>query len=233
MNHDSRDRVDWSAVRLVVFDIDGTLYRQRPLRVRIGRDLTLYSIWNRDLKVASILAKYRHFRERMGEQLVVDFEPSLITKTAEATGSSSEAVCAAVSEWMERRPLPYLRRCMYPGVRELFDGLRRHEKCIGVLSDYPARDKLAAMGLWADHIVSAHDEGIGVLKPHTRGLEHLISAAKASANDTIVIGDRADRDGEVATQVGARCLIRSSKPIAGYRTFRTYDDQVFSPLVLR
>jgi hypothetical protein len=31
---------DWDGVGLVVFDVNGTLYRQRPLRLRMRRDLT-------------------------------------------------------------------------------------------------------------------------------------------------------------------------------------------------
>ena len=29
---------DWKDIRLVAFDVDGTLYRQRPLRLRMARD---------------------------------------------------------------------------------------------------------------------------------------------------------------------------------------------------
>ena len=35
---------DWKDIRLVVFDVDGTLYRQRPLRLRMARDLVLHAV---------------------------------------------------------------------------------------------------------------------------------------------------------------------------------------------
>ena len=35
---------DWDTIRLVVFDIDGTLYRQRPLRLRMARDILAYTL---------------------------------------------------------------------------------------------------------------------------------------------------------------------------------------------
>ena len=72
-------------------------------------------------------------------------------------GRSPEQVRAVVSRWIDRHPLPYLRACRYAGLGELFAGLRRHGKTIGVLSDYPATAKLAALELAADHIVTAHD----------------------------------------------------------------------------
>jgi FMN phosphatase YigB (HAD superfamily) len=224
-------RTDWDGVRLVVFDVDGTLYRQRPLRVRIARDLVAHVIWKRDLKVVSVLAKYRHVRERLGNEQVVDFDRLLIAETAAATASSLEVVRAIVFEWIEVRPLSYLARCIYPGVPELFEGLRRQGKSIGILSDYPANEKLATMGLTANHVVSAGDDGVRVLKPHPRGLECLMAAAGAAADETVVIGDRADRDGLVARRAGARALIRSSKPVKGYQTFQRYDDEVFAPLL--
>lgn len=226
-------RIDWDGVRLVVFDVDGTLYRQRPLRMKMARDLAAYTIWNRDLRVVSVLTKYRRIREQMGDEQIVDFDRLLVAKTATATASSEEDVRAVVSEWMDVRPLSYLARCLYPKVPELFEGLRKRAKCIGVLSDYPAREKLAAMGLTADHVVSASDEGVGVLKPHPRGLERLMAAGAATADETLVIGDRADRDGLVARRVGARVLIRSSRPVSGYQTFQEYDDEVFAPLLSR
>lgn len=35
--------LDWDRLHLVVFDVDGTLYRQRPLRLRMARDLLFHT----------------------------------------------------------------------------------------------------------------------------------------------------------------------------------------------
>jgi len=138
-------------------------------------------------------------------------------------------VRAIATEWLERRPLPYLVSCLYPRLTELFAGLRRNGKSIGVLSDYPAKAKLAALGLTADHIVTAGNEGVRLLKPHPRGLESLMTAAGVQASATVLIGDRADRDGVAARRAGARALIRSSRPIEGWQTFAGFDDALFVP----
>jgi putative hydrolase of the HAD superfamily len=219
---------DWDGIRLVVFDVDGTLYRQRPLRLRMARDLLLYTLSKRDPGVVTVLAKYRRIRERLADEQVADFERVLIAETAKASAHSPDTVRAIVSEWIERRPLPYLAACRYPNLPQLFAGLRRKGKSIGILSDYPAKEKLAALGLNADQIVSAGDDGVGLLKPHPRGLESLIVKAGVNASATMVIGDRADRDGVVARRAGARALIRSSKPIAGWQTFAGFDDALFA-----
>jgi FMN phosphatase YigB (HAD superfamily) len=224
---------DWDNVRLVVFDVDGTLYRQHQLRVLMARDILLYTLFKRDINVIAVLANYRRIREQLGNEEIVDFERVLIAKTASATANSPDTVREIVSEWVERRPLPYLAACRYSGLPELFSGLRHKGKSIGILSDYPARDKLAALGLTADYVVFAGDENIGLLKPHPRGLEFLIAAAGVKADATVVIGDRADRDGIVARRAGARALIKSSKPIQDWQTFTRFDDAVFAPFLHR
>jgi FMN phosphatase YigB (HAD superfamily) len=221
----------WDRIRLVVFDMDGTLYRQRPLRIRMARDLVLHTLVKRDLTPVAVLARYRRIRERLGDEQAIDFEHALISQTADATANSSDDVRAIVSEWIEQRPLTYLAACRYPGVPELFAGLRRSGRSIGILSDYPAKAKLEALGLVADHVVCAGDEGIGCLKPHPKGLAFLIAAAGAKPEDTLVIGDRVDRDGLVARRVGAQALIRSSNPIEGWQTFASFDDAVFAPML--
>ena len=163
--------LDWDNVHLVVFDVDGTLYRQRPLQLRMARDILLYTLLKRDLNVIAVLARYRRIRERLGDEQAVDFERALIAQTATATANSQDSVRAIVSEWVEQRPLGYLAACRYPNLPQLFSGLRRSGKSIGILSDYPAVAKLEALGLTANYVAFAGDAGIGVLKPHPRGLE--------------------------------------------------------------
>lgn len=222
-------QADWRDIRLVAFDVDGTLYRQRPLRLRMGRDLALHVMAKRDVSAIGVVSAYRRIRERLGAEEVVDFERVLIAETAKVTSQSPESVQAIVSEWIEARPLRYLRSCLVSGTPQLFAGLERAGKKIGIFSDYPATEKLAAMGLAAHHVVVASD--VGLLKPHARGLQSLMAEAGATARDTLFIGDRADRDGAAAQRAGVRALIRSSKPIEAFQTFRTFHDPLFDPFM--
>ena len=222
---------DWDGLRLVVFDVDGTLYSQRPLRLRMARDLLLHALLRRDLATLQVLRKYRHLREQMGDAQVEGFAVPLVAQTAAAAGCPPEQVQAIVVQWIDRHPLPYLRACRYPGLGELFAGLRRHGKTIGVLSDYPAVAKLAALELAADHVVAAADPGIDVLKPHPRGLETLIRRTGATPATTLLIGDRAERDGLAARAAGVRVLLRASRPIDGWQTIARYDEALFAPML--
>jgi putative hydrolase of the HAD superfamily len=220
---------DWRDIRLVAFDVDGTLYRQRPLRLRMGRDMVIHTVAKCDLNAIRVVSAYRRIRERLAAEEVVDFERVLIAETAKATSMSPERVHAIVSEWIETRPLRYLRSCLFSGVPQLFAGLQRAGKKIGIFSDYPATEKLAAMGLAANHVVAASD--VGLLKPHARGLQSLMAAASAAAEETLFIGDRADRDGVAGQRAGVRILIKSSKPIETFQTFKTFHDPLFDPFM--
>ena len=220
---------DWCDIRLVAFDVDGTLYRQRPLRLRMGRDMVLHAVAKWDLNAISVVSAYRRIRERLAAEEAVDFERVLIAETAKAASMSPERVQTIVAEWIETRPLRYLRSCLFSGVPQLFAGLQRAGKKIGIFSDYPATEKLAAMGLAAHHVVAAND--VGLLKPHARGLESLMAAASATARDTLFIGDRVDRDGVAGQRAGVRTLIRSSKPIEAFQTFKTFHDPLFDPFM--
>jgi putative hydrolase of the HAD superfamily len=138
---------DWRDIRLVAFDVDGTLYRQGPLRLRMGRDMVLHTVATCDLNAISVVSAYRSHKRAAGCRGAVDFDRVLIAETAKATSRSPESVQAIVCEWIETRPLRYLRSCLFPGVPQLFAGLQRAGKSIGIFSDYPATEKLAAMGL--------------------------------------------------------------------------------------
>lgn len=221
--------LDWSGIRLVVFDVDGTLYRQRPLRMRMAAKLLRHAATRLDLSALTVLRSYRKLRETLGDEEVADFEVVLRRRTADAAGVPIDKVGDIVDRWIDREPLPYLAACAYDHVGRLFGAIRRTGRGLGVCSDYPASAKLSALGLSADPVVTALD--VGLLKPNPASLQELISRTDAKADETLLIGDRVDRDGHAAQRAGAHALIRSSKPIPGWRTFARYDDPVFAPFL--
>jgi FMN phosphatase YigB (HAD superfamily) len=222
--------LNWDEIRLVAFDVDGTLYDQRGLRLCMLREMLISSVQERSVGFIQILQAYRRIREQLGDSLQEDFERELSSRTAASVGCSEQRVRATAEEWLEQRPLRHLGRYRYPHLTELFERLRKHGKTIGIFSDYPARRKVEALGLSADVIVSAADADVGVLKPHAKGLHVLMSRAAASPAETILIGDRPERDGLAARGANVRALIRSRKPISGWQTFARYNDPVFSAI---
>jgi phosphoglycolate phosphatase-like HAD superfamily hydrolase len=125
-------KVDWGTVRLVVFDVDGTLYDQKAMRLRMLREIVSNAIWTRSLITLRVLRIYRQLREAIGEQEVHNFGDVLVARTVEQSGMGGETVREIVAEWMEKRPLAHVRDCRYPHVTELFAALKRGGKTIGI-----------------------------------------------------------------------------------------------------
>ena len=226
---------DWTTIDLVVFDVDGTLYDQRQLRLGMLRQLISHAWLTRSLDTLLTLRTFRRVREalgeRVGEQAGADFMALQYAQTASRHGITSAAVRALTDEWMEQRPLPLLAACRYAYVAEVFAGLRASGKRIAAFSDYPAVAKLAALGLRADVVVCATDAGIARLKPDPAGLLAILRQTGVAPARALMIGDRFDRDAAAAARAGMRALIRSRRPQARWATFRGYDDAVFQPLL--
>jgi putative hydrolase of the HAD superfamily len=217
--------LDWDKIRLVIFDVDGTLYRQSTLRRRMLTLLVRDALAQRSTSGLRILREYRAERERLADDETANFELVLRRRVAEKCQVSDETVTAVVSEWIEKRPLSELGRCLYPDVIPLFEAIRGSGRKIGILSDYPVRDKLKALSLKADYSVAAGDPEVGMMKPHPAGLEHLIRLAGEQPESTVLIGDRPERDGEAGRRAGVPVLLRS-RPVPGYHCSSNFDELV-------
>ncbi len=236
-------RIDWDAVDLVVFDLDGTLYDATRLRAVMGAWLLADAARRRSMATVRALAAFRRVREALGDASArgpVAFEALQYRLAAQQAGCSPDAVRRWVEEWMEQRPLRWLRACRRRGAEPLFARLRQAGKQVAVLSDYPARKKLQALGLQADVVAWAGDAGVGRLKPDPRGLQAVLRRCGVPPARALMVGDRADRDGEAARRAGVPALLLSRRPQpqlpgvptmpGGLRTCRGLDDEVFDGL---
>jgi phosphoglycolate phosphatase-like HAD superfamily hydrolase len=140
--------ISWSRIRVVAFDMDGTLYDHRPLRRRMWFALMAHCLARpRDLTVLRTLRTFRRLREELAEEASEGIGRLQYERPAALLGLSPEAVRVAVETWMHNRPLPLLRRCRYPGVERVFQALKASGRMTAVFSDYPAGAKLEALGL--------------------------------------------------------------------------------------
>lgn len=223
--------IDWNDIDLVVFDVDGTLYDAARLRRAMLAQLLAAAWHTRRLQALRVLRIFRQVREALGDEGDPDFLDLQYTRTAARAGCDPQRVRALVQEWMEQRPLPLLPSCRRPQVDALFTGLQAAGKRVAVLSDYPAADKLRALGLRAEVVVSATDPEVARLKPDPRGLQMILARTGVPAARALMIGDRVDRDAEVARRAGVQALILGHHAHADVACFRRYDDAVFAPLL--
>ena len=192
----------------------------------MAASLVAHTVRSGSLGVATVLREFRRRREILADQEVEGFEARLLNEVASSAGISVPEVKTIISDWIDYRPLPKLMSCRYPGVNRIFDRLRASGRKIGILSDYPAHAKLFALGLDADYVVSASE--VGVLKPHPRGLLKILQLAGEGPETAVLVGDRAERDGESAKRAGVKALIRTSTPLPEYVCFQTFDDPLFN-----
>ena len=222
--------LDWDSIDLVVFDLNGTLYDQRRLRARMLLQILRHTIRSKSLRLARIIRTFRQCREDLSDKPTDDFLLRQYEITAARHSCSVKEVRELVSEWIERRPLSVIGGCRYTGVEQLFKALASSSRTVAVLSDYPAEAKLRALGLKADVVVSSTDEDVGRLKPDPTGLYKVLKLAGVEPQRSLMIGDRFDRDGEVARRVGMRALIKSNLRENEVDKFSSYTDDIFRPL---
>lgn len=198
-----------ASASLVVLDLDGTLYDQRKLRLQMAMEMAKSLPWSATGRQHLSLIKYfREVREHLAESEADDVINRQYRQVAAAFNVSEEEVRAVTDEWLLRRPLPYMMECRAPYIEDLLERLRRKGKKIAVLSDFPAQDKLDALGLRADLVVAATDSEINCFKPNPKGLLRILSLTGTMPSECLVIGDRDDRDGECARRAGASFILK-------------------------
>ncbi len=219
--------VDWQRVRGVVFDLDGTLYDHGPLRRRMAAELLRRCLRPGGLRAVRLLHSFRRAREELAEQEATGISRRQYEEPARRLGLTAPRVEAVVREWMFERPLRHLAPTRRPGAAELFAALRAGGRRVGVLSDYPAAAKLEALGLACDAAVSAVDPEVDRLKPHPAGLARLLARLELAPAETLVVGDRDERDGECARRLGCPYLILSRRPTTEHE-FASFPDLLSS-----
>lgn len=195
--------------KLVIWDLDGTLYFQQEFRVKmimvLLQKLVLKpSKW----KEAIVILKYRKLREHWdASDSGEDMEMRQYAITGQSCGMSAEEVKRIIIRWMMKEPLSYLYFYRDEKAVELINKLRKLGIINVVYSDYPTKDKLKALDIQVEDSFAAADEVIGCMKPNPKGIEFIVDKYMIDKKDTIMIGDRMEKDGEAAKAAGVDYLI--------------------------
>ena len=94
------------------------------------------------------------------------------------------------------------------------------------MSDYPADEKIHAMGLEADLVIAATDKRVNALKPDPAGLRFIAEYFKTDIRDIVLIGDREDTDGEAARRINMQSIIINKEKIYNKNYFRSLAEQI-------
>jgi putative hydrolase of the HAD superfamily len=180
-------------------DLDGTLYTARWVKLAMAAELLLLG-W----AAISTLRRFRHEHERLRDHPGADTESPFSTqlaRTADGLGLDVSIVQRRVESWMVERPGKWIRMFRRTPLLDEIASFRERGGRTALVSDYPARRKLEALGsvdLFDVVVANGEPNGPRRLKPDPDGY---LRAAKSLGIDParcLVIGDRDDADGEAA-----------------------------------
>jgi len=200
--------INYSKTKVVIFDVDGTLYNQQKLRFYMLKHIFFYLLKHPlKLKEIRIINEFRKQRETRSGEKIENIEAAQYLWAAEKCNVNPDLVKELVNKWIYEIPLRYLKKCRKTGLNRLFKKIKINGIKIAIYSDYPSRKKLNALNLRADLIVSSTDIEIDVFKPNPKGLKYIADTLKQSISDCIFIGDRQDKDGLCALNAGMLYVI--------------------------
>jgi HAD superfamily hydrolase (TIGR01509 family) len=212
-------------LKVVVFDVDGTLYRQAPVRramlLRLLRMTLRHPLhgW----RTFRTLRAYRHAQEHLRGDSSGDVAAAQIRVACERTSGDRASVTACVERWMEQEPLAILSRCAHAGLVEFLHECKARGLRLAALSDYPAAAKLQALGIadLFDVVLCAQAPEVGVFKPHPRGLQVALQRLGVNRDECLYVGDRADVDAAAAEAAGIACAILTRDKATSAHTHKT------------
>jgi phosphoglycolate phosphatase-like HAD superfamily hydrolase len=198
--------------KAVIFDVDGTLYDQRKLRLLMAWEMVI-CVLRQPGRIAElrILRHFRRMREKLGAEASFDLEGRQYVWPAQAPSRSPEKVRKLLQDWRFERPIAYLPSWRYPNTQALLAQLQQQGIPAGVFPDYPGINKLGALGLIARVVVSATRAEFNRRKPDPAGLPGAVVELGAPVPECSFMGGREAKDGECAWLAGMPGLILASR----------------------
>lgn len=194
-----------------IFDIDGTLYSQKAMRMKmLKRLLFFYAVRPNRLKELFALKSFRELRE-MDEWKQARFK-DLYREISKKTTLPVTKIERTIQYWMFQAPLDIINKCSYQDVVSYVNEQHRNGKKVIIYSDYPAIEKLNVIGIEYDLVFAFGVDGINEQKPSLQIMEKIVSESGLTADQLLYVGDRDDRDKASAELVNiSYCDIQTFK----------------------
>jgi FMN phosphatase YigB (HAD superfamily) len=197
----------------VLLDVDGTMYRQPPLRARMLLEILKYTLRHplQGSKMAYILREFRANRDSLrGAPTYKGFlEEIQYVQVAGKMKVPVTLIKEIVEEWIMTRPLRFLSTFRRPGIEVFLQRCRDHGMQIGAFSDYPTRRKVEALGLspWFNLHLCSTDPDINRFKPSPEGILLACKTWKLVPEELLYVGDQVKIDGAAAEAAGSRFVL--------------------------
>jgi len=201
--------------KVLIFDVDGLLYDMRKMHYYMAIALIKYYMprfWK--LKELLIIYFFRKEREKLAKDALCGIEFRQHKVVASKLSVSVDIVRAVIRFWMFEMPLKFINKCQNNEIADFINSVALKEKKIIYFSDYPAAEKIKKLGLRSDYIFCSTSAEIDSLKPSPKGLEVILKKTSLKPDDCLLIGDRDDKEGEMARQIGMPYLIINKKRLS-------------------
>lgn len=189
----------------LIFDVDGTLYHQKPVRLQMALKLGTYYLFHlarwRELYGIFLLRRLREKTNWLSKQ-------QQLKQTAEKAGISPEALENAIQKWMFEVPLPIIATHRNKECLALLRKMQEAGKQIIIYSDYPAEEKLEALNVHPDRLFYPEccESCFSQQKPSREAMEYILEQIHLRPEQLLLIGDREEKDGSSAKLVNMAFL---------------------------
>jgi FMN phosphatase YigB (HAD superfamily) len=194
--------VEWSRVRAVSWNVDGTLYDlaavKRLLRRRALLRAWLPGTWREARVLRDFLRAMEAARRQGGDLRALRLGWPRAAMRAIEGGGLAEAIARAGPR---------------AGARELLAALQARGLPQVVVSDHPAAEKLRALGLESAFAQVVEGEALGWIKPSPRPFLRAAELLGIAPDALLHRGDREDSDGVGARAAGCQVVVLGRDPL--------------------
>jgi len=191
----------------VAFDLDGTLYPNYRLNLRLVPFIL------KEQRLLRAFGKARTILRKSGGGTGGNFYEEQAKIIGEILGESAEKVMEKVEKLIYRGWEDHFKEVrLFPHVEETLDALRRNGIILGLLSDFPPETKLKNLkifGYW-DAIVCS--ERAGYLKPDTAAFLEMAKQMGAAPAQILYVGNSVSYDLVGAHKAGMKAALVRAAP---------------------
>lgn len=187
--------------KVFIFDVDGTLYSQPKMRMRMAMKLAIhYSLHFFRYKELKAISTFRKIRE------TAEFKETTMEQQIEYAANRCKIdyskAKTAIEKWMFVVPLDIMEKCAFKDLLGFINSFQKNGKELVIYSDYPADDKIKKLNLTPSMVFTPENPHIAHLKPSKKAMDYIISELPYELNDIIYIGDRDCKDRRSAEYAG-------------------------------
>lgn len=214
-------------LKVVVFDIDGTLYSDSSLYWAsiplVLKNLKFFFYYRKTRKK---LRDFDYELQRDPPEGFYEIEAKIFKKLSQSF-DSVEVIKQRISDFFHNWLTLFPKAKPYPKMRQTLYSIRQKGLKIGFLSDFAIAGRLDILGVASLSDLSFSSQDLGYLKPHSSSFNRLVSFFSCQPSDILYVGNSYQYDIIGAKNCGLKVAHITKDPPKGSLadfTFFNYQD---------